>query len=242
MNANARKVVFRGTALLGLSTLGMMAAMPTMAQSIVNGSFENNGSGVFTATPITFPGWNALKTYGGITPQVDVVSNGTAEDGSQYVTLNNGTNTVTGSGTHMRQNLGNYGIEQKLDLNFGQQYQVTYFIRADAADAAKTSKDKLTVVFGSGTASTGTTEKFNMGAGSTAIGTSWTKETIDFTYTGKGSDAVVNLDFKGGGRGHGMNLDNVSIAAVPEFGSILGLGGLVAAGGFAGFRRRKRQK
>lgn len=193
------------------------AAAPATATNIVtNGSFENTqvgygGYGDFNS----IDGWNLLAGSQSSVIEVQNHIVGDPFDGNQFVELNS--TAVT-------------GIYQDLSTQIGKTYQLTFaFSPRPGTDQAH---NLLNVDWGNQSVASLSAN----GAG--LADTAWKT----FTYNLVATSAITRLSFDDFGSvsdSLGTYIDKVSVTAVPEPGSIVGL---LAFGAFGAISLRKRQQ
>lgn len=229
------KTSFLKTAFAILFATGL-GATGLSAQIITNGSFETNPptfppSGFVNNASIIPPGWNYV-TGGGLAPAYIIQSASTtfstvAEQGNVFIGLQNNTaNANFASGTWIYQNLSG--------LTIGQEYEVSFFLRARNASSQGGS---LYLQLGTG----------NLGQNQTILTTnaetgptvsSWEHITASFTATTV--DPRLNFVFVSSSGDQMVFLDNISIAAVPEPSTVALLGLAMATVSVFGSRKRRK--
>jgi len=211
-----------------IAALVVGCVSPAMSATVLNGSFEDIGSGSLNGR-----GWNHFAAIPGWTglPNIEIQSNRTlrgidAQEGDRYAELD--TN-------------GDFGISQDIFLTAGR-YRLSFWYSPRVNDLQTSTNDMFYSVTDqiSGTLTFGAVKgapdpQFRHGE--------WTQITSNFSVA---QDTRVELLFgaSGGSRYRGCGncgalIDNVDISAVPlPAGGLLLLGGL---GAFAVMRSRKRQ-
>ena len=221
------KVLALASALLASASMGVAST-----NLLVNGGFENTSPGGVTATttPQTFGNWQVATTSGSTNFYIfnaPGLNEAQPADGTKLLSIG-GFNTTKGVGL----------LWQDFATTAGQTYQVSFFFGRtnNTSDEVNVSVDATAFNLVSGE-TTDTLGQISSG-NAPATGTTGTLNQVGFQFTATGTSSRLLFADTTVAGGPSLQLDAVSVSAIPEPSSFAALAGIGALG-LAGLRRRR---